>query len=379
MENIQLVINALHYKKNSSGIGVCIRELFGRLASTRSCTVMLSKDSPDFLSGDDTVQYRTPWKNSQKLLRFFFQSIWMGTALKHNSILLTTDSKVPLYLPRRCCVMPLITDLAIYRLPETYQKSRVFLWKAQYRFMKIHVKRWLAISEYSKQDIILFLGIPDKDIDVVYMAASESFFHVTDSTALIAVQSRYALPESYILFVGNFNPRKNLERIIIAFDIFKERTNLPHKLVIAGEQGWKFDRASAMSGIRHSDDVVFVGFVPDIDMPALYSMADLFVFPTLYEGFGIPVIEAQQCGTPVLTSEVSALPEVAGRGAFYIDPYSVEDISAAIEKILTNEALSLELVVAGYENAKRFSWEASSKQMGKIIESVMTDGLHEDI
>ena len=163
---------------------------------------------------------------------------------------------------------------------------------------------------------------------------------VDDQAALAALRENYHLPERYVLFVGNNNPRKNLGRMIQAFDWMKERTGLAHQLIIAGEQGWRFDRDKALNGVRHRDDVRFIGFVPDEDMPALYSGAGLFAFPTLYEGFGIPVIEAQRCGVPVVTSNVSALPEAAGNGALYADPYDVESISRAMEKIPAHRPLA---------------------------------------
>jgi glycosyltransferase involved in cell wall biosynthesis len=270
--------------------------------------------------------------------------------------------------------MPLVTDLALYRMPEAYQLTRALVWKAQYRLMKKHVVRWLAISEFTKRDMVELLGISAQDIDVVYTASHEDFCRVSDGRTQAAVREKYALPERYILFVGNFNPRKNLSRLIRAFDAFKRRSGLPHKLVIAGEHGWKFDKEEALSDIGHMADILFLGFVADADMPALYSMAELFAFPTLYEGFGIPVIEAQRCGTPVLTSNVSALPEVAGDGAFYVDPYDIDAISAALESILSDDALARELAAKGTINAKRFSWQTSARQLNDIIESVINDG-----
>ena len=200
------------------------------------------------------------------------------------------------------------------------------------------------------------------------MGCSRKMMRVSDKNILIDLRSRYNLPEKYILFVGNNNPRKNLGRIIQAFDLMKECTDLPHKLVIAGEQGWRFDRTQALESVGHCDDVIFTGFVPDEDLPALYSAADLFAFPTLYEGFGIPVIEAQSCGTPVVTSNLSALPEVAGNGAELVDPYDVENICEAMRKVLKDKAFAAELVKKGHENAKRFSWDASAGLLKEIVE-----------
>ena len=172
-----------------------------------------------------------------------------------------------------------------------------------------------------------------------------------------------------MLFVGNFNPRKNLERLIRAFDRAKEN-GIPHQLVIAGEQGWKFNRDKVVQGINHSKDIRFTGYVPDEDMPALYSAADLFVFPSLYEGFGIPVLEAQACGTPVLTSNGSALPEVGGEGAVFVDSYDIDDISGGMLRVLQSPRLAASLREKGLQNVQRFSWEASARRLDEIVESL---------
>ena len=147
--------------------------------------------------------------------------------------------------------------------------------------------------------------------------------------------------------------------MIKAFDAVKTEKGVSHQLIIAGEQGWKFDRQQAVQGCNHPQT---------IRMAALYSAASLFVFPTLYEGFGIPVLEAQVCGVPVLTSNCTSLPEVGGEGAYYVDPYSEKEIAEGIWKLLTEPELAEKLVQLGKQNVKRFSWERSAKCLEEIIE-----------
>ncbi len=367
---MKVVINALQYKPNSSGIGVMIRELFGPFThiTRRECQVVLSKDSPAFPAKEGTELIRSPWDNGQGLRRMFFQSFQMGRWYCHDAVLLTTDSKTPFFLPKSCVLVPLVTDLAVYRLPEAYQRSRVLWWRLQYRYIRRCAGFYLAISEFTKWEMTDILGIPAERIYVIPCACSEDMCRVEDPTVLAAVREKYHLPERYVLFVGNNNPRKNLGRMIQAFDRMKERTDLGHQLVIAGEQGWRFDREAALSGIKHRQDVRFIGFVADEDMPALYSAAELLVFATLYEGFGVPVLEAQRCGVPVVTSNVSALPETAGDGAAYADPYDIESMAEAMEKVLEDKALAADLVEKGYANARRFSWQASAERLNEVIE-----------
>ncbi len=264
--------------------------------------------------------------------------------------------------------VPLVTDLAVYRMPEVYQRSRVFLWRLQYRYVRRRANFFLAISEFTKKEMTELWNLPPEKIYVVPCACSSALTPVSSPERIKLLRQKYSLPERFVLFVGNSNPRKNLKRLIQAFDRAKTEENLPHQLVIAGEQGWKFDRNQAVEGIRNRENVRFIGFVPDEDMPALYSAASLFMFPTLYEGFGIPVLEAQACGVPVLASRCSALPEVGGDGVLYVDPYDVESISRGIRTVLTDPALAGELARKGLENVGRFSWERSARRLHEIIE-----------
>lgn len=363
----KIIINALQYKKDSSGIGVMIRELFSRCAAMMQhpCEVVICRDIEDFPCTSGVVLHRAPCDYNQNIRRVFYQLFQMGKACE-NALLLTTDAKTPVLLPRSCKVIPLITDLALYRMPEAYQSSRVLLWKLQYRYLRRRACRFLAISEFTKHEITEILGVPQEKIDVVPCACSEQMRRVTDQQKLRAIREAYQLPERFVLFVGNTNPRKNLKRIIQAFDEVKEQ-GFPHQLIIAGGQGWKFNRESVLSDIYHKEAVRFIGFVPDEDMPALYSAADVFLFPTLYEGFGIPVVEAQQCGTPVLTSNGSSLPEVGGDGALYADPYNVEDIAKGLRFLLEDRELTAALVDKGYRNAERYSWQAAAEKLNKIV------------
>ena len=367
---MKVVINALQYKPNSSGIGVLLRDLFGPYTrlTRRPCQVILPWDAPEFPAGEGTRIVRSPWKHGQGFRRMFFQTFQLGRAFCRDAVLLTTDSKAPFFLPRSCKLVPLVTDLAVYRLPETYQRSRVLWWRLQYRYVRRRADFFLAISEFTKGEMTDILGIPAEKIHVIPCACAERMARVEDGAALDRLRERYGLSKPYVLFVGNTNPRKNLERVIRAFDLMKGRSGLPHELIIAGGQGWRFDRESALRDVTCREDVRFIGFVPDEDMPALYSAAQLFAFPTLYEGFGVPVLEAQACGVPVLTSGVSALPGTAGEGALLVDPYDVEDIARGMERILRDPELSRRLVARGYENRGRFSWERSAEELDRWLE-----------
>lgn len=364
-----VTINALQFKKNSSGIGVMIRELFSHytLVTSRHCRVILPRDCPDFPASRDAQLIRIPWTYRQGIRRILFQTFSMGEKYGKDTILLTTDSKAPLLVARSCTLVPLVTDLAVFRMPQVYQLSRALWWKLQYCYLCRRADFFLAISEFTKQEMVQLLGIPAEKIHVVPCAGPDSLAPVDDPEQLRQLREKYRLPQRYLLFVGNSNPRKNLARMIRAFDRAAESAGRDFHLVIAGGQGWKFSEDDALREIRHKDQIHFIGFVEDEDMLALYSAAELFLFPTLYEGFGIPVIEAQLCGTPVLTSNCSSLPEVAGDAAVYVDPYSEESICEGLLRLLGDPQLAGELRKKGFENARRFSWQKSAERLDEII------------
>lgn len=366
---MRIVFNGLQFSKYNSGIGKMMQKLFANIASNSKykSALILPKDSQETILNVEEI--KIPYKNSEGVRRNFYQSFVMGKKYCKNSILVITDSKVPFFMPKNSFVLPVITDLALYEMPNVYKFSRVTLWKMQYRYLIKHTKRFIAVSEYTKNDINKFLKIDKEKIDVIYCAADENVKRVDNKDILMFVRKKYNLPDKYLLFIGNLNPRKNLSRLYKAYKEVKEKLNIPHKLVIAGKHGWKYKKL--LKYLKKDENVIFTGYIDEIDKAALYTMADMFIFPSLYEGFGIPILEAQQCGTPVITSNISAMPEVGGDGALYIDPYSIKDISNALEKLVVDVELREKLVDYGYKNAKRFSWEKSSIEMSKIIDSVM--------
>lgn len=358
---------------------MCMRELFGPFTklTNQPTQIVLPKNSPNFPCAETATLKEAPCAYEEGMRRVLFQSFVLGIKYCRNTVLLTVDSKIPLLLPRNCKLIPLVTDLAVFRLPAAYQRSRELLWKLQYRYLRCRGDHFLAISEFTKSEMTKILGIKPERIDIVPCAAPSSIQRVNEEATLQSLREKYHLDAPYVLFVGNYNPRKNLERLIRAFDRMKRETELPHELVIAGGQGWKFDANKALENVAARNSIRFIGYVPDEDMSAMYSGASLFVFPTLYEGFGIPLIEAQKCGVPVLASNVSALPETGGEGAFYVDPYNEGAIARGMAELLSDSARREELVQKGFQNVKRFSWEASAYKLNEIIKKLEIERITE--
>ena len=226
----------------------------------------------------------------------------------------------------------------------------------------------LGVSNFSRNEILKYTKT-GKNIFVVPNAIDERRFNRhCDSNALEAVARDYSLPKDFVLFVGNVKPHKNLKNLLFAL----EKMDL--NLVIVGKKDGFITGDSVISEIIRrknlSDRIFFTGYVKDADIAAIYNLAKLFVFPSLYEGFGIPPLEAQACGCPVVCSDAASLPEVCGDSVAYFDPYSVEDMRDKIQMVLDDENLQNELRAKGFENVKRFSWELSAKQIIEIMEKL---------
>jgi glycosyltransferase involved in cell wall biosynthesis len=195
---------------------------------------------------------------------------------------------------------------------------------------------------------------------------------VTDPAQLQAVRERYQLPELFVLFVGTIEPRKNLGRLISAYAEMRRQTGLPHGLILSGGKGWLSDdiyEQVKREGLE--EDVRFPGFVDDADLPAIYTLADLFAFPSLYEGFGLPPLEAMACGTPVIASRNSSLPEALGAAPLYVDAEDTDGLADAMARVLGDATLRVRLADLGRAQAARFTWDRAAGQLLDAYRQVM--------
>jgi glycosyltransferase involved in cell wall biosynthesis len=232
----------------------------------------------------------------------------------------------------------------------------------------------LTVSDASRRDILRFYPEADPErIQVVPNAIDDAILDDPGEEEMERVKERYQLRGRYVLYAGNIKPHKNLDRLITAFGLLKQRPGHEDvKLLIIGDEVNKYGslrRGVETSGVRQ--EVRFFGFVPDHTLSALYRMASVFAFPSLYEGFGLPPLEAMACGTPVVTSKISSLPEVVGDAALLVDPYNVEEIADALARVLDDKALCSDLVARGRERVQHFSWERSVKAIHECYMRVL--------
>jgi glycosyltransferase involved in cell wall biosynthesis len=249
-----------------------------------------------------------------------------------------------------------------------YAYARTQMWTATHRAARV-----ITVSEASKRDILRYFRVPESRIDVIYNAIDDRFWLEPAADEIARVRERYRLTDPFALYAGNIKPHKNLERLIEAFHLLRQNNaDLSNvQLLIIGDEISKY--ATLRRAVhRHKlhKHVRFFGFVPDQTLAALYRLADVFVFPSLYEGFGLPPLEAMASGTPVIASNVSSLPEVVGDAALMIDPYEPQAIAEAMERVLTDSALRADLRTRGLARAREFSWERSIKRVREIYDEV---------
>ncbi len=266
-----------------------------------------------------------------------------------------------------------IHDLSFHLTPNFFsKKQRLWHQLIKPRFLAHRATRLIAQSEHTKNDLICHFKIPAERISVIYPGLASEFFETTNDFVVQAVKRRYRLPDNFILFLATLEPRKNIASIIEAFQLLEKNPNLADlHLVLAGRLSANQPLISSRK--LENKKIQLLNYVAREDRPALYRLARVFVYPSYYEGFGLPPLEAQAAGTPVVASYTTSLGEVLGQTALLIDPYNVEDLRQALETILTDEKLAADLRRRGQINAHRFHWDRAASQTLKVFNSITTN------
>lgn len=282
----------------------------------------------------------------------------------------------------------LILDVAYKLYPELFLKKDLYKLEKWTRYSVDNASAVLTISNSAKNDIIKYYNISEEKVHIIYPGikseirnslqnAGQAKFETNLKNKMQSskqIQEKYNIASKYILFVGTLQPRKNIERLIEAYSRIVTKSNAKDanvQLVIIGKKGWQYESILAAPekfGVQNS--VKFLDFVGDEDLPTFYENAEFFVLPSLYEGFGLPVLEAMKYGCPVLTSNISSMPEAGGDAALYCDPTDVADIAKQMEKVLTDTALRSRLSKKGLEQIKKFSWEKAAKETLEVLQEV---------
>lgn len=265
------------------------------------------------------------------------------------------------------CPIPVVAtihDLAFEHLPETFTRRGSLQLKLTVRRTAQKAARIATVSEYSRQDLLRTYKLPPEKVAVTYNGVEPHFTPQAQFNEVAEIKQQFGIARDYLLAVGSLQPRKNLVRLIRAYAKLRtESESFSPQLVIVGRKLWLAEEIFAeVRRQRWAEDVILTGYVSDNDLPKLYRQATAFVYPSLFEGFGLPPVEAMACGTPVITSDVSSLPEVTGRAALLIDPKNQTSIESALLQIMRDQELRAEMRERGIEQAKKFTWQAAAEK-----------------
>ncbi len=365
---MKIAINGTYIQEQASGLGVVTSNLINKLIDDEqeldftlySHANFLKSQYPDsIISVTDSISPDRGFSGHIK--RLLWYQTKLNWQLKNNSLdLFYSPASEGMLFPS---VPQIITvhDLIPLKYPEVSPK-----WKYYYLYILPiilkHSQKIISISEHTKKDLIETYNLDPKSIEVVYNGFDRNLFFPQQNTEIL---KKYSL-DKYLLYVGDMRFYKNLDRTLAAFD------RLPckdYQFVITGKKDDFFypQLKEKTERLSAKDRIIFLDYVPTADLPRLYSMAQCLVFASLYEGFGLPVLEAMACGCPVITSNVTSLPEVGGDSVFYVDPYDVENIARGMYRILTDNNLHSDLCDRGQERAKLFSWDKTAEGIKSII------------
>jgi glycosyltransferase involved in cell wall biosynthesis len=282
----------------------------------------------------------------------------------------------PDYIPpfrRNCRSVITVHDLAFIHFPELLTTDSARYYGQIDRAVR-DAEGIIAVSHSTLRDMMNLLGVPAHRVTVVYEAANPIFRIIEDSDTLNAVRARYSLPERFVLYLGTIEPRKNLPTLLEAYHLLREKEGpgVP-PLVVAGAKGWLFDSVFDLAKqLGLADSVLFTGGIPWADAPAFYNLAEVFVFPSLYEGFGLPPLEAMACGTPVIAANVSSIPEVVGDAGLLVNPNDAEELADALGRVLCRDAaLRQDLRERGLQRAREFSWDRAARETLAVYRQAM--------
>lgn len=353
-----------------AGIDSYIRGLLPHLpaADTRlNYTAFVGSVRDDLLNGMAAVRV-PPHISMQPAARVLWEQLFLPRMCVNERVRLLHSMAFvsPVLSPVPTVVT--VYDLSFLRLPGSFRVANRIYLSLLTRLSCQRARRVIAISEHTRTDVVELLGVSRERVDVVYPGLSSGFRRAS-AQAVNAFRERRGLPEHFIFYLGTIEPRKNLSVLINAYNKLRPEGV---KLILAGDKGWLFeDVFKTVDELHLSRDVLFPGFLPVDELPLWYSACSAFVYPSDYEGFGLPVLEAMACGAPTITTNAASLPEVAGCAAQLLPPGDVDALADCIDILLGTPSLQKELAASGPVQARRFSWETAGRLTARTYASAM--------
>ncbi|KAA5806376.1 glycosyltransferase family 4 protein [Thermoanaerobacterium thermosaccharolyticum] len=373
---MKIAINSLLLDPQKAGIGTYIYSLLSQYfkydLSNKNLDLFLQQRVSDFFGDNKNIRKVYFNINSNKKRIIYEQLLIPYISQRYNyDVIHFTDYQIPLLMSRKGMILT-VHDLSFLKEDDIFTKSSSLYKKFVLPSSLKKADRIIAVSENTKKDILkYFPSINENKIVVIYEGTrfDDNKMYKYSSDVLL----KYNIKDPYILYVGTIEPRKNIVNIIRAFKIVVAK-NPNIKLVIVGKKGWLYDEIfNEVRNLSLENNIIFTGYVSDEDLPAFYKNAILFIYPSKYEGFGLPPLEAMSFGCPVITSNISSLPEVVGDAGILVNPESVEELSDAMDSILLNNNLRNDLSERSLKRAKMFSWDITAKATLKVYEDVFRE------
>jgi len=374
---MRIGVNLLPFRKHLAGAGRYAKKVIESLAEIDRRNLyhlFVTKESQGHfqIQRENFRQVLCPLSPQFRPLRILWEQFILPWQLLYYRIdlLFTPSVAIPFWVP--CKTVTTIHDMIpFHQKVGKYPKIRAAYMRWATKRAARRSDLVLTVSEHSRQEIIQFCQVSGGKILVAPNGVDEKYRRVDSKGPIARCRAKYKLPDRFILFVGTLEPGKNIPRLVEAFRRLKSRCCIPHKLVIVGPRGW--GTKPILKTIENSalkDEIWITGFIPELDLPYVYNAADLFVFPSLYEGFGLPPLEAMACGTPVVASNVPALPEIVGEAALLVDPYDIDELASAMERVLRDKQLRERMVGKGMERARGFSWKKTAEIVAEAFRKV---------
>lgn len=373
---VHIALNTLPLLDNQAGAERYTRNLIAQLIRTdptHTYHLILSRINQDLYRPSEGHFLETVVNRDtrRKPVRILAEQLYLPRLLKREKIDLLFS---PCNIGPRWAAVPMVVtlfDLHWLLFPELFSPLRLAYLRRALRWSGRRAAAVLTISENSKQDLVRLLGVPEEKITVTYPGLDPFFEQAPSREEGEALRQRYGLQVPFILFVGQLHKRKNVLRLIQAFQRLKKETSLPHRLVLAGGAGDGSDEIDEYIRRQKLEEIWVTGCLPDAEIRTLYHLAACLVYPSLYEGFGLPVLEALACGCPVITANGSSLPEVAGQAALLVDPLQVDQLAGALHRLLTDPGLVRSLRETGFQQARKFSWENTARATIRVFNRVL--------
>jgi glycosyltransferase involved in cell wall biosynthesis len=375
---VKIGYNAQIISRSGAGIVNFARNVIQHLVQVQSDHEFFIYGNPAFLSHLEShhahIVPTNPFvDNSSK--RIIWEQCVLPFKISRNNLdlMLYPDHTAPIF-KKSCPVVITLHDIAFISFPDTFTSAtRLYKEYAVKQSVK-RASRIIAVSEFTKLEVMKFLDVPESKLTVIYRGIDERFQENSNEVQLSSIRTKYDLQNKFILFVGTLEPRKNIQKLIQGYAGLLKQKKIPHDLIIVGGQGWLFKDIYGMIeklGVQNS--VKLLGYVADTDLPLLYNLADVFVYPSLYEGFGLPPLEAMACGCPVVTSNRSSLPEIVGDAAMLVDPYDSDAIANGIFQVIDNKDYRQLLRKQGLQRASQFTWKRTVAEILKIFDAITNE------